>query len=237
LTKFNKTTKMENTTQQTQVTPVVDLNNISADQLAILKAQILAEEKAKAEEKKQNRIAYKDMVEETVNSFAPELAAFGKSQSDMVNKAFEMFKHALDLKKDLYGFKDDQGSHTFTTENASITIGYNEIIQFDGTQSAGVGLIREFISGLAADDENRGVLADLLETFMKPNKKGELNPTRVAELIAKKDKIKDEKFHEGVDIIVAAQFKSRTSTFVKGWFKERGEDGQESRAEFTISTK
>lgn len=232
---------MENTTQQTpvteQVAQVVDLNNISADQLAIIKAQIIAEEKAKAEGKKQNRIAYKEMIEETVNGFAPELAAFGKSQTDMVNKAFEMFKHALDLKKDLYGYKDDQASHTFTTDKSSITIGYNEIISFDGSQSAGVSLIREFISGLAADDENRGVLADLLETFMKPNKKGELNPTRVAELIAKKDKIKDEKFHEGVDIIVAAQFKSRTSTFVKGWVKEIGEDEQEKRTEFTISTK
>ncbi len=225
---------MENTTQQTSV---VDLKNISPDQLEILKAQILADEKAKAEEKKQNRLAYKDMVEDTVNSFAPELAEFGKAQTTIVNKAFDMFKHALELKKELYGYEDKQASHTFTTENASVTIGYNEIISFDGTQSAGVSKIREFISSLAADDENRGVLADLLETFMKPNKKGELNPTRVAELIAKKDKIKDDLFHEGVDIIVAAQFKSRTSTFVKGWVKERDEDGQEKRTEFTISTK
>ncbi|WP_282635687.1 hypothetical protein [Sphingobacterium thalpophilum] len=231
---------MENTTQTPvteKLTPVADLKNLSADQLAILKAQILAEEKAKEQEKKQNRIAYKDMVEETVNRFAPELADFGKSQTAMVNKAFEMFRHALDLKKELYGYEDKQASHTFTTERASITIGYNEIISFNGTQSAGVAKIREFISSLAADDENRGVLADLLETFMKPNKKGELNPTRVAELIAKKDKIKDPLFHEGVDIIVAAQFKSRTSTFVKGWVKEAGEDGQEKRTEFTISTK
>lgn len=225
---------MENTTQQTSV---VDLKNISPDQLEILRAQILADEKAKAEEKKQNRLAYKDMVEDTVNSFAPELAEFGKAQTEIVNKAFDMFKHALELKKELYGYEDKQSSHTFTTENASIMIGYNEIISFDGTQSAGVSKIRGFISGLAADDENRAVLADLLETFMKPNKRGELNPTRVAELIAKKDKIKDEQFHEGVDIIVAAQFKSRTSTFVKGWVKERGEDGQEKKTEFTISTK
>lgn len=229
---------MENTAQQTPIQPI-DLSTLSAAQLADLQKQIEEKKTATAKQREENIAAYKELVDETVTKLAPQLSEFGQLQAATVVGAFAAFNEALDLKKELYGFKDTQASHTFTTRdgNASITIGHNEIIGFDGTQSAGVSKIKEFITTLTADDENRKVLAGLLETFMKPNKKGELNPTRVAELVAQKDKVKDELFHEGVDIIVNAQFKTRTTTFVKGWYKVKEENGQESKIEFSISTK
>ncbi|MGJ1339821.1 DUF3164 family protein [Sphingobacterium multivorum] len=212
---------------------------MSPAQLAVLHKQLEEKKTESAKQRDENIAAYKELVDETVKGLAPQLSEFGKLQTATVVGAFAAFDKAVALKKELYGFKDTQASHTFTTRdgNASITIGHNEIIGFDGTQSAGVSKIKEFITTLTAEDENRKILAGLLETFMKPNKKGELNPTRVAELVAQKDKVKDDLFHEGVDIIVNAQFKTRTTTFVKGWYKVPVENGQEVKVEFSISTK
>lgn len=227
-----------NITTQEQ-TKIDEVKTLSAAEEARLKRQWAAEEKAAKRKREDDIDAYKDMIDETVLSLAPDLADFGTLQNLKVDETFDAFKNALALKKELYDYKDSQSSHTFTARNgmASICIGYNEIIGFDGTENAGVMKIREFITTLGADDENREILADLLETFMKPNKKGELNPTRVVELISRKDKINKPLFSDGVDIIVKAQFKTRTSTFVKGWFKRINTHGKEVKLEFSISTK
>lgn len=217
---------------------MTDITKLTAEERKALLAELAEQEKAEKRKREENVEAYKSLVDELVAKVAPDLADFGTMQNIKVEETFKAFGEALKLKKELYGFKDDQASHTFTARDgsASIIIGYNEIIGFDGTESAGVIKIRDFIKTLAADDENRLVLAGLLETFMKPNKKGELNPTRVAELVAQKDKVNNPDFHEGVDIIVNAQFKTRTTTYVKGWYKRK--DGEkELKLEFMISTK
>lgn len=216
-----------------------DINVMTPAERKALLARLVEDEKAEKEKKADDIEAYKKIVDELVMAVAPDLADFGTLQNIKVEETFRAFQQALALKKDLFGYKDDQASHTFTARNGlgSVVIGYNEIIGFDGTENAGVIKIREFIKTLAADDENRLVLADLLETFMKPNKKGELNPTRVAELNAKKKSVNNDLFSEGVDIIVNAQFKTRTTTYVKGWFKRETGDGKELKMEFTISTK
>ena len=217
---------------------MTDIKQLTAEPRKALLAELEKEERAAKAAREENIAAYKALVDETVAKLAPELADFGTLQNIKVEETFKAFGEALKLKKELYGYKDDQASHTFTARDgsASIVVGYNEIIGFDGTESAGVQKIRDFIKTLAADDANRQVLANLLETFMKPNKKGELNPTRVAELVAQKDKVDNELFHDGVDIIVNAQFKTRTTTYVKGWYKRMDGD-KELKLEFSISTR
>lgn len=217
----------------------INFSNLSIDQLLELQKQIADLNRLKSKERADNIEAYKAIVDQKVKEVAPALVAFGKLQNQTVNHIFAEFTKALELKKELYAYKDTQSSHSFSARDgsASVIIGYNEIIGFDGTENVGVCKIREFITTLAANDSNRLVLVGLLETFMKPNKKGELNPMRVAELYAQKEQVNNELFSEGVDIIMKAQFKSRTTTFVKGWHKNVLADGQEQKVEFTISTK
>lgn len=216
----------------------IDFSKLSPTELNELSKELERITKTAAREREENISAYKALVDELVKQVAPNLADFGTMQNEKVEETFKAFEEALKLKKELYGYKDEQASHTFTARDgsASVIIGYNEVIGFDGTENAGVQKIREFIKTLASDDDNRQILADLLETFMKPNKKGELNPTRVAELIAKKDTVANESFHEGVDIIVKAQFKTRTTTYVKGWIKRKS-GVKELKLEFSISSR
>lgn len=208
----------------------IDITKLSAEELKSLQEQMSSLENKKKEE----RDLYKKLVDEDVRKIVPEFVEFQLNQQKMVDRAFAHFGDVLDLKKEIFGYPEDQSSHTFTDRDgtSSVTIGYNEIVGFDGTESAGILKIREYIKSLSGDDEKRKILGSLLETFMKPNKRGELNPSRVAELISQKDKVNDPVFSEGVDIIVNAQFKRRSSSYVRGWLM-KGDD----KIEFSITSK
>lgn len=215
----------------------MNINTLSPEEKKALKDQLLAEEK-EAKAKRENDInTLKSMIDEMVNAKVPNLVDFGKRQTEIVNATFNDFDAIIKLKTELYGIKDGQASHTFTSRdgNGSIVVGYNEIIGFDGTEGSGVAKIKQVIASLSSDDENREVLADLLNTFMKPDKKGNLNPTRVAELVSKKEKVNNPLFSEGVDIIVNAQFKTRSSMYVRGWQRITGENGKEIKLTFSIT--
>jgi hypothetical protein len=125
------------------------------------------------------------------------------------------------MKAEIYGLeKNAQDSHTSTLADgsASITIGYNVTIGFDGTESAGVEIIKEFISSLATDDENVKRLSKMVNTFLKPNAKtGMLNPSKIIELSKLRDEFNNERFSEGIDIILNAQQRRQNSMYVSGW--------------------
>ncbi|SMG35786.1 hypothetical protein [Sphingobacterium psychroaquaticum] len=218
---------------------MTEITKMTAAERKALMADLAKQEKAEKAQRADDIDAYKKLVDELVMKQAPELADFGTMQNIKVEETFKAFGQALEIKKELFGYNDTQASHTFSSRDGmgSIVIGYNEIIGFDGTENAGVIKIREYMTSLAADDPKRKILIRFLETFMKPNKKGELNPTRIVELVGLKQEADDEGFSEGVDIIVNAQFKTRTTTYVKGWFKRQDGEGKELKMEFTISTK
>lgn len=215
----------------------MNINTLTPAEKKALMTQLAAEEKAEKKKREGNISTLKKMIDETVNAKAPSLADFGKMQNEIVDATFKDFETIISLKNELYSTSSQQASHTFSSRdgNGSITIGYNEIIGFDGTEGAGVSKIKQVIAGLSSDDEDREVLIDLLNTFMKPDKKGNLNPTRVAELQSKKEKVNKPLFTEGVDIIVNAQFKTRTSQYVRGWYRIKGENGKEIKLSFSIT--
>lgn len=216
----------------------IDLKQLTPQQLRELTQQVEAEHANKKRQREQNILTYKDLIDELVGSLAPELADFATVQNLTVEKTFNAFDKALKLKMEIYEYSDDQYSHTFTARDgmSSITLGYNSIIGFDGTEAAGVIKIREYLTSLSDQDENKDILIDLLNTFMKPDKKGNLNPARIAELVAKKEIAKSDLFSDGVDIIVSAQFKARSSQFVRGWFKRMGDNGKELKLNFSITS-
>lgn len=216
----------------------IDLKQLSPEQLKELTKQLETENSNKKKLREQSVGAYKDLVDETVKSETPKLVDIGTLQNITVEEAFKAFSKALALKKEIYEYEDDQASHTFTSRDGmgSITIGFNEIVGFDGTETAGVIKIREYLASLSQEDETREVLISLLNTFMKPDKKGNLNPARIAELIAHKEKVKSDLFSDGVDIIVNAQFKTRSSQYVRGWEKRKMENGKELKFTFSITS-
>ena len=201
-------------------TQSITVPQLTEEQRAALYAQFQREERDKKVERENNISSYKLMQDEFLEDLLPGLYSFSLQQADMVTHAHKSMASLVDLKQDLYEVKEDQNSHTFTHRKGlgSVTIGYNTIIRFDGTEAEGVKIIKNYIKKLSADDEKRKILGNLLNTFMKPDKKGNLNPARIAELNNQKQEVNDEEFSRGVDIIVNAQVVVRSSLFVKGWY-------------------
>jgi hypothetical protein len=198
----------------------MDITTLSAKEKRNLFKQLEAEQRDERKKKEAAVAEYKKSQDDLVAKLLPGLIGFYDKQKELVNDTITQFAGLVTAKNYLFTVKDGgQDSHTFTARDGSgsITIGHNVTIDFDGTEAAGVQKVRQFIATLGANDSKRAMLADLLNTFMKPDKKGNLNPTRITELVNKKAEIDNPLFSEGIEIIVGAQFRTRTSMFVRGW--------------------
>ena len=202
-----------------------------------LMAELHQQDKAAKKKKAEDRETLKTMIDDVVAEVAPVCAAFGLKQVAIVDDVFKKFHDIIALKKDVYEFDDKQASHTFTSRkgSGSITVGYNEIPGFDSTVDVGLQKIHTFISSLSKDDANRIKIEKVVSTLTKKNKKGELNPTKVIALSELKADMDDEQFSEGVDIVVASQFKTRTTMYVRGWHRVLAENGKEITIAFSIT--
>ncbi len=214
----------------------INIKNLSPSERAEL-LNVLAEEQKKAKKlKKENREAYRDLTSQYVKKNIDKLINHNQKTEGLINELFEDYKTIKELKTMVYGDKN-QDSHTSTLPDgsASITIGYNVSIGFDGTESSGVEKIKNFITSLVADDENTKKLTKMVNTFLKPNvKTGMLNPSKIIELNKLRGEFNDEGFNEGLDIIFDAQIRRQNSMFVSG-FKHIEIDGKSKKIEFRFT--
>lgn len=181
----------------------------------------LAEEEQKAEQrKKQEREEYKILVEETVKKNFPKIKMMSETLSKCKKEIFEEFSDIVKLKTDIYGVKEDQRSHTFTTqEGLSITIGHRVIDAFDDTVHIGIAKVKSYITKLT-EGENKKALEEMLDVLLKKNKDGNLKASRVLELERIAGKINDDELTDGVQIIKDAYKPAKSSTFVEAYYKD-----------------
>lgn len=200
-----------------------DFHALTADQKKAFKALMSQEAKADKEKHSANVSALKELAHEFL---ANNIDALANRQLDIEQNVAACFKELstyLQLKADTYGVdKLDQDSHTVTHSDGScsITIGHNPGITFDGTETAGVQKIMDYITGLSGsdDDENATKLAKAVKFFLKPNlKTGMLNPGRIIQLNQMRADFNSPEFDDGMDIIVDAQNKTKGSSYVMGW--------------------
>lgn len=199
----------------------INIAELTAEQKKALREQLEAEKKAEKEKKDQDRKAYKDLSEEFVNTLIDSLIGHHKKTESVIKKVFESYEPVQALKSEIYGVEiNKQDSHTSTLKDgsASITIGYNVTIGFDGTEAAGVEKIKNFITSLADDSDKVRKLSKMVNTFLKPNAKtGMLNPSKIIELSKLRDEFNNEEFNEGLDIIFNAQIRRQNSMYVSGY--------------------
>ncbi|MCH4831608.1 hypothetical protein E5F92_002435 [Flavobacterium columnare] len=105
------------------------------------------------ETKAENIKALKELSEDFVKKHIDHLVEKHQSVEKIISQLFNEYCLIQELKAETYGNKvNQQDSHTSTLVDgsASITIGYNVSIGFDGTENEGVEKIREFINSLAS---------------------------------------------------------------------------------------
>lgn len=199
----------------------IDITALSPEQKKALKAQLDADNKAEKKKRTDDLVSFKQMSEDYVNNNINPMIHHHEITGALIEKLWSDYETIKDLKSEIYGTKcNSQDSHTSTLEDgsASITVGWNVTIGFDGTESAGVEKIKEFIKSLSTEDENNKKLSAAVNTFLKPNvKTGDLNPSKIIELSKLTTEFNDERFDDGIEIIFKAQQRRKNSMYVSGW--------------------
>lgn len=198
---------------------MVDLKNLTTEQKKALFEEIKKEEREKEKRKAEARETYKNLVAETVERNFKKLEGVSEILSQVKKAVYEDFKTALEMKAELFGVKENQQTHTFTTaEGLTITIGHRVTDNFDDTVHAGIEKVKGYISKVTAGE--KAELEELINLLLKKDKNGNLKASRVLELERIAEKINDEELKDGVQIIKEAYKPTKTSTFIEAYYKD-----------------
>jgi len=185
----------------------IDLSQFSAKQLK--EALIRVESK-----KNQERDTYKKLVAETIPKALLKLKKTSEMIQNVKTETFQLFETILDLKNQVYGFKEKQMSHTFSNDKEEITIGYRINEGWDDTVTIGIEKVQNYIASLSTSKETAS-LVKIVFNLLKKDAKGNLKGSRVLELQKLTKEFNDEEFTDGVEIIASAFKPIRSSWFIE----------------------
>lgn len=215
----------------------LNIKTLSQSERTALLMALAEEEKAEKKRKAADRNTLKVLQDELCHKWLSPSQLLGEQQRSLVDGVFEDASMIITLKNNVYQTREKQDSHTFTARDGSgsITVGYNTVIGFDGTGNAGIQKVKAYLSSLSEKDDNYMKINKILNVLMKPDKNGNLNPARITELANLKAEIDHELFSDGIEIIINAQFKTRTTSYVRGWKRGILENGKEVKMKFSIN--
>ncbi|MDY4010535.1 MAG: DUF3164 family protein [Fusobacterium gastrosuis] len=199
---------------------MINLENLTEEQRKELERQLKAEQEEKEKLRKEKIEEYKNLVDECVMKgiqkarYISEMIANGKKEIQ------DTFKILIDLKEELYGIRDNQQSHSFSTRNGnySITVGYRVVDNFDDTVHTGIAKAKSYINRILKDENKE--LQKVLDLLLKKDKNGNLKASRVIELERIALDINDDELTEGVRIIKEAWKPQKTKTFIEASYKD-----------------
>ena len=169
----------------------------------------MAEEKADEVRKQNERKAYKELVDATVESSAKKLIALSCEMQRIKQEIFQECGTLIKSKNELFKTKGDRKSDTFTTSDNKyrLSLGNRTNEGWDDTVDAGLEKIEEFLSTLISDDKS-AALVSTIRRLMAKDAKGSLKANKVAnkvlELKQLAQEVDDELLNEGIAIIEAA---------------------------------
>lgn len=160
------------------------------------------DKKEKEARRVQDREAYKDLVDETIESVFPALKDLSQQLATKKTEVYSAFHKALAMKMDIFDIKSDQKSHMFTNKegNKRITLGQYETDGYDDTVNEGIAKVKAFIESLARDKESEMMVRAIIRLLSK-DQKGNLKASRVMQLKKMATESGNETFLEGVQII------------------------------------
>ena len=178
-----------------------------------------AAETKKAREK-ENREAYKALVNEVVNDVFPAMQELSEELKAMKTDVYQAFQQALVMKAELYNVQADQRSHTFTNADGTrrITLGQYITDGYDDTVNEGIAKVKEFIGSLARDDNSRMLVGAILKLLSR-DQQGNLKASRVMQLSKMAQESGNEVFLDGVRIIEAAYRPQVSKYYVRAEYK------------------
>jgi len=198
----------------------MDVQTMSATERKKLLKQLQLEEQKELDATKRERDLYKETVAKTVTETIKKMQNVSSLLSKAKADVFNDFSALLELKKDLYGYKEGQQSHSFTNdEGQTIEVGCRIIDGWDDTVEAGVAKVNQYIDSLVTDQQT-AKLVKAIQSLLKKDAKGNLKANRVLELRNLAEELDNPIFTDGVEIINQAYKPVRSAFFVEARFKD-----------------
>lgn len=180
-------------------------------------------EKARLEKeqlKKQNREAYRALIDELIEVNFPKLQTVSENLASIKSSVMQAFQQAIEMKKEIFEVQEGQYTHTFTNSagDKRIMLGVYTTDAYRDTVNEGIAIVKESIVGLAKDDDSRALVEAILKLLSK-DQKGNLKASRVLQLRQLADRIGNERLIEGVKIIEESYQPQITKTFIRAEYK------------------
>ena len=179
------------------------------------------EAKEKDRLKKENRDAYKQLVDEAVREVFPTLQEVSNSLARSKQSVYERFADALKLKEEVFNAKPDQRSNTFSSSDGMyrITLGNHQTDDYDDTVNEGIAKVKEVIASFANDDNSR-LLVEAIMKLMSRDATGNLKASRVMQLRRLAADSGNAELIDGVEIIEKAYRPQVSKTYVRAEYKD-----------------
>ena len=204
----------------------IDLKNLTAEQKQQLMAQLAAEEESRKQKTKEDREAYKKIVDEAIVEVFDVLRLLSIRLKDVKSFTYGQFADIMEMKSEVYGDKvSEQYSHTFTTSDGKLRIklGHHVTDDYDDTVNVGIEKVKEYISSLGRDADSKRLVGAVLRLLSR-SKEGKLHASRVVQLSKMADESGNEDFIDAVKIIRDAHRPQRSKNYVQAYYRNESEN-------------
>lgn len=192
----------------------VTLADLTPAEKMKLKKELEKDLRKETDKVQKERKGYKDQVNKVLPELFTILTAASTQLATAKKKVYATLVSLVEKKSAVYDRKQDQGSHSFTTDDGiGITIGYRHNDGWDDTVTVGVQKVTDYIQKLGKDENSKKLVKTILQLLSK-DKTGTLKASRVLQLKKLADDIGDKKLIDAIEIIQAAYRPSRSKQFV-----------------------
>jgi hypothetical protein len=194
---------------------------LSSEELA--EYQAFKAEKAqreRLEKAKEDRLAYKTLVSEAVESAFPFLKKMSEELTAEKKAVMNTFADVLKLKSEIFPARSENLSHNFISIDGTkrIIIGQYVTDNYHDSVEDGIAMIWRVIESFAKDDESR-VLVNAIRRLLSRDKEGNLKASRVLQLRKMADELDNGDFMEGVRVIEEAYIPNISKTYIRAEYK------------------
>lgn len=199
----------------------IKFENLSPELQAELMAQAAEANRKQQEGIKAERESYKQLVNDVLPGIFHKLVSLSNSMAAGKKEVFDSMSNLIAMKCELYGVKDGQQSHTFSTleGNLRLTLGYHVTDNYDDTVNAGVEKVKAYLQSLANTPETQA-LVDMVNKLLSKDNAGNLKASRVLQLSQMAEKSGNAEFIDGVGIIREAYKPIPSKHYIRADYKD-----------------
>ena len=205
----------------TEERKAVEMTDEELKQFEAFKAEQAA--KRAKEQAKRDREAYKELVDETIEEAIPDLQAVSDCIKTVKNGVLNNFRRVIDMKSEVLKLKKGTVNVRTTFTNSAgdkrITVGYYETDGYRDTVEDGIAIVKEYIEGLANNEETKALVKMVLRLLAR-DAKGTLKASRIVQLRKIAEESGNERFMEGVQIIEEAYQPAISKQFIRAEVKD-----------------